>query len=301
MMTTTLSRFLLSILCLLAVASAVPAFARDPGSKSVPLATANDAASTQSLRAFLGIPPNRPLLTDRDKPDAPAPINRVTFQSLDNLVVLAGKVILAPDPKADAVIVLTGFPATYGDYSDIGRELLGAGYSVMILDMRGIGDSKRRVNGQPFDLASMSPRDSKGFARTPDDVAAAAQWLREQNFVHRQSKIFVLSMMGAVNPAGIALGEHARDLAGAIMISPLPAGGGIDARNGLKVIQGRPILVLSGEEDRHARDVTDRLQEVNPDVKEEWLPGSASGFPILNHPEGRKKILAFLAEHDSQP
>jgi pimeloyl-ACP methyl ester carboxylesterase len=101
-----------------------------------------------------------------------------------------------------AVLLLHGYGEDRSVWNDLKKELLGRGWAVMTIDLRGHGQSKTR-NGRPFEASPEWRASSQEF---PFDLDPALDWLKSQPRIDSGRIVVIGSDIGA-NLALIASGR----------------------------------------------------------------------------------------------
>lgn len=169
---------------------------------------------------------------------APPPEPIVEIEAADGLT-LSG-VYYDPGGDRPAVVLLHQMYASRGSWADLIQPLLDGGFKVLILDLRGFGDTRGRIN----------------WGRAQEDTVKWVEWLRGQPGVTS------VSLMGSSIGSALALAGCAQieDCAGAVAISP-----GLnyyDVWTGDAVAAGFPILIVYADRDRYPSLDVPRMLEL---------------------------------------
>ncbi|MCB2155776.1 alpha/beta hydrolase [bacterium] len=253
----------------------------------------NDKATTDSVRAFLGLTPDQPLPVVRE-PRAPDPRASVQFRTEDG-VILHGTYGRAVGGDKGTVILVHQQNGTRRDFADFERFLLSNGYSIMSFDLRGTGESTKTEEGETIDQSKFKAgKEGNDFLGLPKDVEAAIAWLEQKGFHGKRDKLFVLGAGTGCNVGGVAAVKNASHVDGFILVSPLSTYRGLDLAAELKNIQGRPILALASAQDSSSVNVLRTLSSRNRDLRQQLIPEKGYARELLATKTGRTQILNFL-------
>ncbi len=243
---------------------------------------------------------------------ADLPIENVTFKTVDGLTISGW---FLPDESSDAsVVICHGSGANKGNFIDFLALFHDEGYSGLIFDARGHGDSDGHTS-------------TFGLFETAD-VRAAVDWLKRER-PDRARHVFGLgSSMGAMTmvraasqderieaivldscfaSAPLLARQHAQRLpvlgpvlADFVMASmSIHAGGSlwrIDGLSAIAAVAPRPILLIHGEDDFVIPpDNMDMLYEAAREPKYKWLgPGLHSNILTADFGGYQQRVLEFF-------
>jgi len=240
------------------------------------------------------------------------PVEEVRFRTGDGLS-LSGW--FAAEPGSDATVVIChGLGANKSNFADFLRLFCGQGYSALIFDFRGHGDS----DGHTSTFGLLESR----------DVTAAVTWLKRERPAQAVHVYGIGSSMGAM-----ALVRSAADdtrieavvldslfagvpmmadthvgrlpvvgpLLGHLIIASMSLHAGrslwaLDARPAIAAISPRPVLLIQGDDDvLIPPESLDVLYAAAAQPKARWLaPGPHSNIMSTDFHEYQRRVLAFL-------
>ena len=241
------------------------------------------------------------------------PLEEVWFVTEDGLRISGW---FLPEPGSDStVLICHGAGANKGNFVDFMRLFHGQGYSSLIFDFRGHGESDGHTT--TFGLYEAL------------DVAAATDWLASERPEYARHIFGLGSSMGAMalvraaaaDPRVEALildscfvsaprlaGQHLGrvPIVGGVLVDlalasmSLHAGRSLwqlDATDALAAIAPRPVLLIHGLDDRVIPPINlDLLYDLAGDPKTKWLgPGAHSNVMTEDFFEYRSRVLEFLA------
>lgn len=183
-----------------------------------------------------------------------------------------------PDGTGDsaAVLLLHELYTTRISWGAVIEQLLGQGFRVLAVDLRGWGATRGAIN----------------WRLAPDDTQSWLAWLRDQPGVRGDA----LFMMGSSMGANLALrGCAAADAcAGAVAISPGLNYFGV--RTADAIASGIPVLIPYADRDyRPARDVPRMLELDGAAVETVVYEGRDHGMDLLEaHPELAPQLIAWM-------
>ncbi len=166
----------------------------------------------------------------------------------------------AESSPSPAVILVHGFGKTRDEWSGFIPALQRAGLSVLALDLRGHGESTRRITAQglvALDYRNFGPRDFQDMLL---DLDAAFNWLTRQPQVDRRR----VAMAGADLGANLALryASFNDEVAAFLLFSPGLVSQGIRADDGIAKVGHRPLRIFVARDDSFAFQSSKRLAEL---------------------------------------
>jgi alpha-beta hydrolase superfamily lysophospholipase len=195
----------------------------------------------------------------------------------DDNVMLSGRFLRANSPLAPAVILIHSLGEKKESWDGFSDFVNKAGFFVLALDLRSHGESGGGKHWLYFS-------DSQFTAMTLD-VKAGVDFLRAQPGVNRDAVILVGSGVGG----SLVLLYAVRDLriAGVVILSPGIDYCGLSLLNPVNRYRGRPLLLLSGEEDVYSSYSVEQLKEtVGESCDVVILPAAGHGTRMLFTKEG---------------
>jgi alpha-beta hydrolase superfamily lysophospholipase len=176
---------------------------------------------------------------------------------------------------APAVILLHGLGTNREEWSSFVPTLQRAGFAVLALDLRGHGESTRRVTSQGpvgLDYRKFAPRDFQDMLL---DLDAAFNWLTRQPEVDRTR----VAMVGADLGANLALryASFNDEVAAFLLFSPGLVHQGIRADDVIAKVGHRPLRIVVARDDPFAFESSKRLVEL---YKQAGAAGATNALSI---------------------
>jgi len=189
----------------------------------------------------------------------PVAAQEVTTEAEDGLTLVGDFYLI--DPGRPTVLLLHELYTTRESWGDLLYPLLGSGYNVLAVDVRGYGQTRGGIN----------------WTRAVDDVAAWMTWLREVGGVRPDAISTMGSSMGSTLAiVGCANDEFCRS---AIAVSPGWSYYGISLA---EHIAAKPVLVIYAERDRWPALGIEDMREAAPDALfEQVYKGNAHGMNLI--------------------
>lgn len=198
-----------------------------------------------------------PEITPEPLPVAP---QVVTAEAEDGLTLVADFYLV--DPARPTVLLLHELYTTRASWEPLLRPLLGSGYNVLAVDVRGSGQTRGGIN----------------WRRAVDDVAIWMMWLREVGGVRPDAISTMGSSMGSTLAiVGCAQDERCRS---AIAISPGWSYYNISLADHIAL---KPVLVIYAERDRWPALGIDQMRGAAPDtLAVQVYEDNAHGMNLVN-------------------
>lgn len=212
----------------------------------------------------------------------PLPEPIVSIEADDGLA-LSG-VYYDPGGDRPAIVLLHQMYSSRGSWADVIQPLLDAGFKVLIVDIRGFGDTRGRLN----------------WTSAQADTVTWATWLREQPGV--TSVMFMGSSIGS--SLALVGCSQVEGCAGAVALSP-----GLNyyqVYTGDAIVAGFPALIVYADHDPYPiRDVPKMIELADPDgdgahhLSLQVYAGREHGMELFAaHDELVGAITSWLADHD---
>ena len=247
--------------------------------------TANEALPTAASDATaLPVEPSRaPAETAVNEPtDAPVPVagaaERMTIEAADGLLIqatLLTPITSAPNPGVILLHMLGDDRTVWGEVG-LAADLVAAGYAVLVVDMRGHGETG---GAQDWTLAA------DDLGRVWDAFAVRADETRT-------------AVVGASIGANMALrlGAERPDVVGVALLSPGLEYRGVTTADQLVVY--RPLLLVASEDDPYSADSVRALAEVASGATVHIFDAAGHGTNMFAAaPELSGLIIGWLDEH----
>lgn len=192
----------------------------------------------------------------------------------------------AESNPAPAVILVHGFGKSRDEWSPFVPALQRAGLAVLALDLRGHGESTRRITAQG--LVSLDARNFalRDFQDMLLDLDAAFNWLARQPPVDRRR----VAMAGADLGANLALryATFNDEVAAFLLFSPAVVNQGIRADDAMAKVGHRPLRIFVARDDPFAFESSKRLAELYRQA------GNAGATNVLSLCTGHQHGAALL-------
>jgi len=215
----------------------------------------------------------------------PADPYRVTIPTADGVALAASWRPLDGYPRAPGVLLIHDFSRERREWEPFAEELHALGFATLSFDLRAHGESTKKAGA----TIAISPRFLKDPAGFPNDVAAAAAWLRTKS---PKTAAVGLSVGGYL--ALLASSRSQVDAAVALSVneprvSPLAGGTPVTPRGA---------LLLASTQDPGRADSAKKLLAASVEPKRMLLfPGGSHNLALLReHPDAKAATLAWLAE-----
>jgi len=215
---------------------------------------------------------------------------KVEFTTRDG-VRIAG-ILYHGHPGGPAALLLHMMPAAKESWDEFAGLLLGAGFTVLAIDLRGHGESRRAADGRRLDYELFDDRDHMDKIH---DVEAAADWLREEGFAADR-----LAVVGASIGANLAIAYAAAhpEVPAAAALSPGLDYRGVTTPDKVSRLAADQSLFLAASSEDELSFRTDReLVRLKPDavVREYVNAGHGTGM-FAARPDLMAELVGWLSE-----
>ena len=228
-------------------------------------------------------------------------VRQVRLTTADD-VSIAAAYYPAPQKLAPAVVLVHGAGQTRDDWLPFVPALLRQGYAVLLFDLRGHGQSNRRITARGPDLVDPRNFTERDYAAMTLDLNAAVDWLTEQAEIDAKH----IALIGAGIGANLAL-RYATindDVAGVALVSPGLNYRGIRTDDAIKKYGPRPLRMFASKGDALAFESAKQLLQFRKDegqsAGEKELTvcsGDLFGLELLKGvPEVAPLLLGWLRE-----
>jgi alpha-beta hydrolase superfamily lysophospholipase len=194
-----------------------------------------------------------------------------------------------------AALLLHMMPATKESWSASGftQLLVGAGFSVLAIDLRGHGESRMGAAGQRLDYKLFGDRDHQAKIL---DVEAAAAWMRENAGV-TEDKLAVIGASIGANLSIAFAAAHVR-VPAAVALSPGLDYRGVTTSDKVRRFgPGQALFLAASSEDELSFQTDRRLAEMKPNILVKEYEGAGHGTSMFeSRPELMGEIIAWLKE-----
>jgi len=255
---------------------------------------------------------NAPQAKEKDQAAARPPAAgtfhfRVKLHAFDDTTLVTSYYPSRLDTNSPAVMLVHEKERSSKDFEDpidelkklgLAEHLQSLGYAVLTLDLRGHGANARRA---------VSDRE---WAEMVDDLQAAYQFLldRHNRGELNLAKLGVVGLGEGANLAaawaylpggGVSTEGRVTDIAGLVLISPLPKGLDLNFTTMINTLAPRvPVLLMAGERDALSHEAVKRVRANVEKVRQnrvELFPSSLHGYKLLKlEPRATSVITRFL-------
>ena len=223
-------------------------------------------------------------------------VRQLRLTTADEVGISAAYYPAVTDPAA-AVVLLHDIGRTRDEWASFAAALQRAGIAALAIDLRGHGESTRRLTAQGpqrVDFHDFTPRDFEDMLL---DVNAAVDWLAEQPGIDKHRIGIVGSSLGA----NVALRYAAfnEDLAALLLLSPGMTYRGLRADEPMRKLGPVPLRLVASRLDAFYFESCKRLVEIRhekdqstPDPKElTTCTGNLHGTEMLKGVDGLAPVL----------
>jgi len=203
-----------------------------------------------------------------------------------------------PADPAPAVLLLHGFAANRDQWGAFPGILQRNGIAVLSIDLRGHGESTRKLTAQGPELVDYHKFTSRDFQDMFMDVEASIDWLLDQPGINKNR----IGIVGASVGANIALRYtlYNEDLAALLLLSPGMVYKDVRTDDAMKRLGPVPLRIAVSRYDSFAFESAKRLMEIrkeagrSSDTNELIIcTGNLHGAPML---AGVKDLPTILAD-----
>ena len=206
-----------------------------------------------------------------------------------------------PAVKAPVLILLHMYPADRTSWRPLATRLAAQGVACLAFDLRGTGQSTG-----PADMKLAQryrQQDAKLFAEMHQDVAAVDAWLAAKPGLDMAR----IGLVGASIGCSIAMDYARRDksIDVVVCLSPGTSYFGVNSISHIRRIGSRPVLLMAGDEERHACDTL--AAQAAAATVQIYPMGSYDGRQmhgtnlLQRVDQATDEVVAFLIEHLGQP
>lgn len=226
-----------------------------------------------------------------------AEVQVVRFSSADD-VQLVGTYYPVNADNAPAVLLVHNATKNGDEWKAFASYLQRNGIAALAPDLRGHGESTRRLTAQGPERLDYRNFKEQDFRDLLLDVNAAADWLAEQHGIDKRR----IAVAGAGLGANIALRYTAvnEDIAALLLLSPGISYRGIRTDDVMKKLRNMPIRFVAGRTDNFSFNSIKELTSIrrtagvsNPEKDVITCSGDLHGTDMINNVE---KLPAALLE-----
>ncbi|MGA2222452.1 MAG: alpha/beta fold hydrolase [Verrucomicrobiia bacterium] len=223
-------------------------------------------------------------------------VRTIRLTTADEVGISAAYYPVASD-SAPAVVLLHGLATNRDEWSGFASLLQRNGIAALAIDLRGHGESTRRLTAQGpelLDYHKFTPRDFQDMLL---DVNAATDWLLDQPGINKNR----IGIVGASLGANIALRYTMfnEDLAALLLLSPGIVYKDVRTDDVMKRLGPVPLRIAVSRNDSFAFESAKRLMEIRKDAGRSSdtneliiCTGNLHGAPMLAGVKGLPTILA---------
>ncbi|HEY9775282.1 MAG TPA: alpha/beta fold hydrolase [Planktothrix sp.] len=213
---------------------------------------------------------------------------RQAFQTRDG-VILVGDVY-AQGTKAPTVILWHQLGRTRADLQWFIPLLLGKGFSVVNMDLRGHGESVNTIKNTKIDYKTFTGAD---WLKLPEDVPLIVQDLKPMRHISGSLVGIVGCSIGA-NMA--AMDESDPNVKAVVMLSPGYDYHGLKPEPQLRK-STKPIFMVAAKPDEFSYDAIQRWANKKPNLNAAVVSQSAHGDDLLKNERVTDQVVDFLVNN----
>jgi dienelactone hydrolase len=222
---------------------------------------------------------------------------KVSFMTDDGVKIVANyfRPHKMKGKNAPVVILLPMMNHTKESYNNLAGELIGHGYVVLALDLRGHGESVRFPAGE----RRWSSFDEAEFGNMVDDVRAAVKYLGGKP----EANTARIAIIGASIGANVALrySVENKNVRTVVLLSPGLDYHGVTTEDAIAKYGTRAIFIVASENDSQSVGGAQKLYDLATDAKPRKIKiyrGSAHGTDIFSAQAGLASIIvAWLSNN----
>lgn len=219
---------------------------------------------------------------------------RIEAETPDGITLVGELYLPRGGEKPPLLVLLHMLSRQRGDWRGLIPKLLGRGYAVLAMDLRGHGESTQK-DGQRVRWREFS---RKEYAKMPDDFGLMLEALAPYKGRVNVKQVGVIGASIGGNIALVAAVEHP-EIKALILLSPGLDYRGIKTEGAIRRYGNRPICILVSEEDAYSASSSRVLFALARGPKElKIFKGSAHGTRIFTaEPASEQLLLECLAKH----
>ena len=192
---------------------------------------------------------------------------------------------------APGIILLHDYTKNRDEWSTFLPALQGAGFAILAIDLRGHGESTRRLTAQgpkSLDYHNFTPRDFQDMLL---DVEAAYDWLTEQPGVDKNR----IALVGAGLGANLAIryGAFNDEVPVFLLFSPSFVYQDVRADDVIAKLGNRPARICVSQFDGFAFESCKRLVDLRKDAGN---PGATNDFTVCSGDNHGVKMLSNVKQ-----
>jgi dienelactone hydrolase len=205
----------------------------------------------------------------------------VTMTTSDNIVI-TGTLYSAGGSSAPAVLCLHQWRSDRGAFAGLADILSAEGITVLAIDMRGNGDSRKKTDGSRVEPDRMAVA----------DVAAAVAFLQKSHGVDPTRIGIVGASYGSSN-ALLYAADHPGIKALALLSPGINYFNVLPTEPAVKSLKGTPVFAIASADDFRSVEAVTRYKEImSESLKTELLKSAGHGTDMF---QADPKILSVLA------
>jgi dienelactone hydrolase len=209
----------------------------------------------------------------------------VRFTTSDGIVI-AGTLYPAGE-RAPAVLCLHQWRSDRSSFAALAGRLQAAGMTVLAIDMRGYGGSKKTEAGKRI----------RPDRKAQKDIEAALQFMRSQSSVDASRIGIVGASYGSSNAIIYAAADT--EIRAVVLLSPgLNYFNELPTEESVRAYAGRPLLAVASSEDLRSVETVEAYRALAPAMQSEIYRDAGHGTDILEAGVGLGgEILSFLKKN----
>lgn len=195
--------------------------------------------------------------------------------------------------RVPLAILLHSIGGTRMDWLDYPNKIKNLGIAVLVVDLRGHGQSIINKNGRRRYWQNFN---DKEFQKFSDDIISAINYIKTQYPEIDVNKIALIGSDIGANAAVVASGQYSKGIKTLVLLSPTTDFKGIDTRIPMVSYGNHPVLIMVSHNDRFSYFGASELIKYAQGKKVlKVFPYGGNGIDLLKfQPESQKIIINWL-------
>jgi dienelactone hydrolase len=218
----------------------------------------------------------------------------VTVDSPDG-VKLVGSFYEAGKPMTPALLLLHQWQSDRHSYDEFAKKMQRAGFNVLAIDGRGLGESTKKADGSTVSAGRMNT----DVIAMIDDVGAAFDFLAKNKMVDPKR----IGIVGASYGSSLALiyAANKPEVGAVALLSPgLDYFGNMQMKPAMKKYGKRPVYMVAADDDSESAAAIKELPPVEAipqQIKKTYVTGGHGTALLKSQPGLADELQVFFAEH----
>lgn len=229
-----------------------------------------------------------------EEPEEAPPSEEPAEAAADKSAEKAPKVAL-PKVRYPLIILCHMLSDDRWEWQDFPKQLVEAGYAVLVFDMRGHGESTHRGKN----LYVWRQFDKTDWLKMPEDIGVLTQWVgkNKELVAVDTTKVGVIGASIGANVGINYAAAHPKALKTLVLLSPGLDYQGVETAAAMKKVKV-PSFFIASQDDNYAAQSTQELyQALSIKKKIQVYEGTAHGSDILGmNPDLGATIIAWLSQ-----